>query len=305
MSSASELTQGGIATGTALAAGGAPPRRRAGVWQRFRRHRVAMVGLAILAILTFCAVFAPVVAHNDPYRTTLSAIRKPPSSAHWLGGDSSGRDVFSRLIYAGRVSLSVGLVAVGIYTVIGLLLGALAGYYGGWVDSLIMRLADIVLSFPSLIIIITIVSILGPNIYNVMLVIGLLGWPPMARILRGLFLSLRERDFVLASRTIGAPNSRIIFKHLLPNALAPIIVAATFGIAQAILLEAGLSFLGLGVQPPTPSWGNMLTDAQSLTVLESLPWLWIPPGIMIALAVLSINFIGDGLRDALDPYLLR
>ncbi len=305
MSSASELTQGGIATGTALAAGGAPPRRRAGVWQRFRRHRVAMVGLAILAILTFCAVFAPVVAHNDPYRTTLSAIRKPPSSAHWLGGDSSGRDVFSRLIYAGRVSLSVGLVAVGIYTVIGLLLGALAGYYGGWVDSLIMRLADIVLSFPSLIIIITIVSILGPSIYNVMLVIGLLGWPPMARILRGLFLSLRERDFVLASRTIGAPNSRIIFKHLLPNALAPIIVAATFGIAQAILLEAGLSFLGLGVQPPTPSWGNMLTDAQSLTVLESLPWLWIPPGIMIALAVLSINFIGDGLRDALDPYLLR
>ncbi|MDQ6603737.1 MAG: ABC transporter permease, partial [Chloroflexota bacterium] len=205
----------------------------------------------------------------------------------------------------GRVSLSVGLVAVGIYTIIGLLLGALAGYYGGWVDSVIMRFADIVLSFPSLIIIITVVSILGPNIYNVMLVIGLLGWPPMARILRGLFLSLRERDFILASRTVGAPPARIIFKHLLPNALAPVIVAATFGIAQAILLEAGLSFLGLGVQPPTASWGNMLTDAQSLTVLESMPWLWIPPGIMIALAVLSINFIGDGLRDALDPYLLR
>jgi peptide/nickel transport system permease protein len=306
MSSASEAAQGGIAPASTTAlATSAAPRKRTGVWQRFRRHRVAMVGLIILALLGFCAVFAPVIAHNDPYRTTLSAIRKPPSAAHWLGGDSSGRDVFARLIYAGRVSLSVGLVAVGIYTMIGLLLGALAGYYGGWVDSIIMRFADIVLSFPSLIIIITVVSILGPSIYNVMLVIGLLGWPSMARILRGLFLSLRERDFIIASRTVGAPNSRIIFKHLLPNALAPVIVAATFGIAQAILLEAGLSFLGLGVQPPTASWGNMLTDAQSLTVLESMPWLWIPPGIMIALAVLSINFIGDGLRDALDPYLLR
>ena len=262
-------------------------------------------GWSILIVLAFCAIFAPIIAHNDPYHTTLSLIRKPPSSAHWLGGDSSGRDVFARLIYAGRVSLSVGLVAVGIYTIIGLLLGALAGYYGGWVDSVIMRFADIVLSFPSLIIIITVVSILGPSIYNVMLVIGLLGWPPMARILRGLFLSLRERDFIVASRTVGASNSRIIFRHLLPNALAPVIVAATFGIAQAILLEAGLSFLGLGVQPPTASWGNMLTDAQSLTVLSSQPWLWIPPGIMIALAVLSINFIGDGLRDALDPYLMR
>jgi len=147
--------------------------------------------------------------------------------------------------------------------------------------------------------------VLGPSIYNIMLVIGLLGWPPIARIVRGLFLSLREREFVLASRTVGVSNSRIIFRHMLPNALAPVIVAATFGMANAILLEAGLSFLGLGVQPPTPSWGNMLTDAQSLTVLESMPWLWIPPGTMIALAVISINFIGDGLRDAFDPYLVR
>jgi peptide/nickel transport system permease protein len=307
MSSASEAAQGGMApaSATAVATASAAPRKRTGVWQRFRRHRIAMVGLTILAILAFCAIFAPIIAHNDPYHTTLSLIRKPPTRAHWLGGDSSGRDVYARLIYAGRVSLSVGLVAVGIYTAIGLLLGALAGYYGGWVDSVIMRFADIVLSFPSLIIIITVVSVLGPSIYNLMLVIGLLGWPPMARILRSLFLSLREQDFVTASRTIGAPPRRIIFKHLLPNALAPVIVAATFGIAQAILLEAGLSFLGLGVQPPIASWGNMLTDAQSLTVLESQPWLWIPPGIMIALAVLSINFIGDGLRDALDPYLLR
>jgi peptide/nickel transport system permease protein len=168
-----------------------------------------------------------------------------------------------------------------------------------------MRLADIVLSFPALILIITVVSVLGPSIYNIMLVIGLLGWPPIARIVRALFLSLREREFVMASRTVGVSNAGIIFRHMLPNAVAPVIVAATFGIANAILLEAGLSFLGLGVQPPTPSWGNMLKDAQSLTVLESMPWLWIPPGTMIALAVLSINFIGDGLRDALDPYLVR
>ena len=166
-----------------------------------------------------------------------------------------------------------------------------------------MRLADVFLSFPTLIIIITMASVLGPSIYNVMLAIGLLGWPPIARLLRGDLLSLREREFILGARAAGVGNARLIFRHLLPNAMAPVLVAATFGIAYAILIEAGLSFLGLGVQPPTPSWGNMLTDAQSLTVLESMPWLWLPPGVMIALAVLSINFIGDGLRDALDPYL--
>jgi peptide/nickel transport system permease protein len=279
--------------------------RRPGVWQRFRRHRVALVGALILLVLTAGAVAAPVVAANDPYKVDISAYRAGPAANHPLGTDSSGRDVFSRLLYAGRVSLSVGLVAVAIYTLIGVILGAFSGFYGGWLDACIMRLADIVLSFPALILIITVVSVLGPSIYNIMIVIGLLGWPPIARIVRALFLSLREREFVLASRTVGAANGRIIFRHMLPNALAPVIVAATFGIANAILLEAGLSFLGLGVQPPTPSWGNMLKDAQSLTVLESMPWLWIPPGTMIALAVLSINFIGDGLRDALDPHLVR
>jgi peptide/nickel transport system permease protein len=280
-------------------------RLRPGVWQRFRRHRVALVGAIILLLLTAGAVGAPVIARNDPYRVDISAYRQGPQARYPLGTDSSGRDVLSRLLHAGRVSLSVGVVAVAIYTVIGVVLGAISGFYGGLVDSIIMRLADVVLSFPSLILIITVVSVLGPSIYNIMLVIGLLGWPPIARIVRALFLSLREREFVLASRTIGVPNSRIIFRHILPNAIAPVIVAATFGMANAIILEAGLSFLGLGVQPPTPSWGNMLTDAQSLTVLESMPWLWIPPGTMIALAVLSINFIGDGLRDALDPHLVR
>lgn len=280
-------------------------RRNAGVWQRFRRHRVALLGTFILLLLTIASIGAPLFASHDPFSVNISAYRQGPQESYPLGTDSSGRDVLSRLLHAGRASLSVGLVAVAIYTGIGVVLGALAGYFGGWVDSLLMRAADIVLSFPSLIVIITIVSILGPSIYNVMLVIGLLGWPPIARIVRSLFLSLREREFVLAARTVGASDSRIIYKHVLPNALAPVIVAATFGMANAILLEASLSFLGLGVQPPTPSWGNMLTDAQSISVLDSMPWLWIPPGIMIALAVLSINFIGDGLRDALDPHFDR
>ena len=266
---------------------------------------MAVVGLVVLLLLVVGAIGAPVIARKSPYKVDLSSYRKSPSRAHILGTDAAGRDVFSRLLYAGRVSLSVGLVAVSIYTAIGMTLGALAGYFGSWVDGLVMRLADVFLSFPSLIIIITMVAVLGPSIYNVMLAIGLLGWPPIARLLRGDLLSLREREFVTAARAIGAPGWRIVTRHLLPNALAPIIVAATFGIANAILLEAGLSFLGLGVPPPTASWGNMLTDAQSLTVLESMLWLWIPPGVMIALAVLSINFIGDGLRDALDPHLRR
>ncbi|MGE3268702.1 MAG: oligopeptide ABC transporter permease [Chloroflexota bacterium] len=277
-------------------------RARPGVWSRFRRHRVALVGTLTLVVLAVMSLGASVLTPNDPYRVDISAYRQGPQAKYPLGTDSSGRDVLSRLLHAGRVSLSVGLVAVTIYTVIGVVLGSFSGFYGGMVDAVIMRLADVVLSFPSLILIITVVSVLGPSIYNIMLVIGLLGWPPIARIVRALFLSLREREFVLASRTIGVPSYRIIFRHILPNAIAPVIVAATFGMANAIILEAGLSFLGLGVQPPTPSWGNMLTDAQSLTVLESMPWLWIPPGAMIALAVLSINFIGDGLRDALDPH---
>lgn len=276
-------------------------RRRVSVWQRFIRHRLALIGMTLLLILVALSVAAPLIVRHDPYTTDLRAYRKPPSWDHLLGTDSAGRDVLSRLLYAGRVSLSVGLVAVSIYVVIGVVLGGLAGYYGGWVDSLIMRLADVVLAFPSLIIIIVMVSLLGPSIYNVMLVIGVLGWPPIARLVRGNFLSLREREFVIAAEAIGAGNRRIIFRHVLPNTLAPVIVAASFGMAQAILLEAGLSFIGLGVQPPTPSWGNMLNDAQSVSVLRSMPWLWLPPGVMIAVTVLSVNFIGDGLRDALDP----
>lgn len=292
-------------TAHAALAHAAKPRTESSVWRRFRRHRLATIGAAILLVLVVLAVAAPLIAPYDPFAIDLRAYRTPPSAAHWLGTDSSGRDVLSRVLYAGRISLSVGLVAVSIYIAIGVVLGGLAGFYGGWLDAAIMRLADVVLAFPSLIIIITVVALIGPSVYNVMIVIGCLGWPPIARLVRGNVLSLRERDFVAAARASGAGGGRILARHVLPNAVAPVIVAASFGMAQAILLEAALSFLGLGVQPPTPSWGNMLTDAQSFTVLEDMVWLWLPPGAMIALAVLAINFVGDGLRDALDPQATR
>jgi peptide/nickel transport system permease protein len=271
-------------------------------WVRtFARHRLALVGLAIVSLLVVIAIGAPLIATHDPNFVDLVASRQGPSREHWLGTDDIGRDVFSRVVHGARVSLSVGVVAVTIYVVIGTVLGAVSGYFGGRVDSVIQRLTDAVMCFPSLIIIISAVAILGPSIYNVMLVIGLLSWPAICRIVRAQFLGLREREFVEAARSMGAGNARIIFRHILPNAIAPIIVAATFGIASAILTEAGLSFLGLGVQPPTASWGNLVNTAQSAAVLKQMPWLWIPPGSLIALAVLSINFVGDGLRDTFDP----
>ena len=267
----------------------------------FLRHRLALAGACVILVLLFIAIFAPLVATHDPNKIDLFATSQAPSEAHWLGTDDIGRDVYSRVVYGTRVSLSVGLVSVTIYVLIGTILGAVSGYFGGWIDSTIQRFTDAVMCFPSLIIIIAAVAIIGPSIYNVMIVIGLLTWPGICRLVRGQFLSLREREFVEAARAMGAHPSRIIFRHLLPNAIAPITVAATFGVAAAILTEAGLSFLGLGVQPPTASWGNMINTAQSAAVLQQMPWLWIPAGVMIALAVLSINFIGDGLRDALDP----
>jgi len=203
--------------------------------------------------------------------------------------------------YGARVSLSVGLVSVSIIVSIALVLGSLSGYYGGWVDMLIMRMTDVIMVFPGLMLVLIVVSLLGPSIFNVMAVIGLLGWPGPTRLVRGQILSVWELDHVMAARCIGVRDRLIMFRHVLPNAVAPLIVSATFGVAGAILTEAGLSFLGLGVVPPQPSWGNMLTGAQSLTTLERHPWLWVPPGMAILLTVLAINFLGDGLRDALDP----
>jgi peptide/nickel transport system permease protein len=274
--------------------------RRRGL-KAFLRHRLAVAGSVVFLLITLAAIFAPLVATHDPNHIDLLASAQGPSREHWLGTDDIGRDVYSRLVYGARVSLSVGLVSVAIYTVIGMALGAIAGYFGGFVESLIMRLTDTVMCFPTLVIIIAAVSILGPSIFNIMALIGLLSWPSICRLVRGQVLSLREREFVEAARACGASDARIITRHVLPNTVAPLTVAATFGVASAILTEAGLSFLGMGVQPPTPSWGNMINMAQSGTILQQMPWLWAPAGITIAIAVLSINFIGDGLRDALDP----
>ena len=274
------------------------------VFRRFLRHRVAVAGLIILGCIGAMALLAGVLAPGSPTAIDATAFQAPPSPTHLLGTDSVGRDVLSRLIYAARVSLTVGLLAVGMYVVIGTAVGAAAGYYGGTIDLVLSRLMDIMLSFPPLIIILFAVSVFGrPSLWNVIIVLGLLGWPPVARLVRGQVLSLRQQEFVQAASALGASDVRVVGRHLLPNAMAPVLVAATFGTANAILVEAALSFLGMGVQPPTPSWGNMLTDAQSLTVLERMPWLWAPPGFMILISVLVINFVGDGLRDALDPSL--
>lgn len=250
------------------------------------------------------AILAPFISRYDPNEIDLYNRSKPPSALHWLGTDQTGRDVWARMMFAGRVSLSVGIVAVSITAVIGTVLGGIAGYYGGRTDSIIMRFTDTFMSFPSLVIIITLVAILGPGIWNAMIAIGVFGWPGLCRLVRSEILSLRERQFVEAARCIGVPTGRIIFGHIIPNVTGTISVFITFAMASAILTEAALSFLGLGVQVPTPSWGNMINTAQSLTVLESQPWLWTPPGLTIVLAVLAINFVGDGLRDALDPRVL-
>lgn len=278
---------------------GEGPWRKAG--RRFMRHKLAVAGLFVLATMVLLALFAPWIGRYSPIELDLAAMGQAPSAAHWLGTDTTGRDVWSRVIHAGRVSLSVGLVAVGISAFIGIVIGSIAGYAAGKVDLLLMRITDMFMAFPSLVMIIAIASALGPSIYNTMLVIGILTWPGIARLVRGQFLSLREQQFVLAARSIGVAPAPIMLRHLFPNVVGTVTVAATFGVASAILQEAALSFLGLGVQAPTPSWGNMLRDAQTLTILEGMPWLWLAPGTMIALAVLSINFIGDGLRDALDP----
>jgi peptide/nickel transport system permease protein len=275
------------------------PGRRA--LRRFFRHRLAMFGLAVLVIMAVLAIAAPLVAPYAYYEQDLARFREGPSAAHWLGTDSFGRDVLSRLIYGARVSLSVGLIAVGVYEMIAIILGSIAGYYGGRVDWIIMRVVDVVMTFPWLIIIIFMVSILGPGIRNSMLAIAVLGWTGPTRLVRGQILSLREMDYVTAARSIGASNVRIIRRHVLPGVVAPLVVHATFGVASAILTEAGLSFLNLGVLPPEASRGNMMTTAQELVILERMPWLWVPPGVCIMLSVLAINFIGDGLRDALDP----
>jgi peptide/nickel transport system permease protein len=270
-------------------------------WRHFKKNRLGVGGLVIIVIVFFIAIFAPFLSLHDSGKTDVSLKLNPPSFQHYLGTDQLGRDIYSRMLYGSRISLSVGFVAVGISILIGILVGAMAGYKGGWVDSLLMRFVDIMLSFPSFFLILTVVAILRPNIYNVMIVIGITSWEGTARFVRAEFLSLRERDYVQAARALGVKDRRIIFRHILPNALAPVFVTASLGVASAILIEAGLSFLGFGVQPPAPSWGNILTEGR--TYIFDAWWLTVFPGLAILITVLSFNLFGEGLRDALDPRL--
>jgi peptide/nickel transport system permease protein len=272
------------------------PTRRA--LRRFRQHRLAMLGIVIIGILVIAAM---VGSEPDALTNNLKLTNNPPSLEHPLGTDRTGRDVLARTLVGGRVSLAVGLVSVFFSTLIGTVLGTVAGYYRGWVDSVIMRLVDIVMSFPVIVLLLCVASLIGPGIFNLMIMIGMLTWTTPCRILRGEFLSLREKEYIEAARCIGLSDFDIAIKHILPNAIAPLLVYASLGVATAVLLEAGLSFLGLGVQPPTPSWGNMLNTARSITTMERTQWQWIPPAICTVLFVLAVNFVGDGVRDAVDP----
>jgi len=270
------------------------------VWQRLRHNRMALAGgLIVLAMFLMAAVASWYSA--DPSAIDISQGLLPPGGQHPLGTDDLGRDVLARMLYGARISLLVGFVAVGISCLIGIVIGSLAGFYGGLIDAVIMRFVDIMLCFPTFFLILAVIAFLNPSIWNIMIVIGLTSWMGVARLIRAEFLSLRQRDFVLAAQALGASDARLIFRHILPNAMSPVLVSATLGVAGAILTESALSFLGIGVQPPTPSWGNMLITGKQ--TLGSAWWLSVFPGLAILITVLGYNLLGEGIRDALDPRL--
>lgn len=265
-------------------------------------NRLTIIGLVIVAILVIIAIFAPWIATYDVGATNLSMRYLAPSSAHWFGTDSTGRDIFSRVVFGARISLQVGIVVVTVSAVAGTLLGALAGYYGGWIDRVVSGYVfNVFLAFPGLLLAIAMVAFLGAGLNKLILALCIIGWVGYARLIRGQVLKVREYDFVQAARALGASDMRILFVHILPNAIQPLIVQASLGMAGAVLSEASLSFLGLGVPPPAPSWGTMIEEARDLSTLQSAPHALIFPGIAIALTVLAFNFIGDGLREYLDP----
>lgn len=269
----------------------------------FYQNKLALAGSGIVLLLFVVSLLAPLIAPYDPGAIDLKNVLAPPSGQHWFGTDQLGRDVLSRMIWGARISLKVGFVATGLAILIGTILGALAGYYGGWIDAAVMRFVDMMLCFPTFFLILAVIAFLEPSIWNIMIVIGLTGWMGVTRLVRADFISLRERDFVTAARAIGANDARIIFLHILPNALASILVAATLGIAGAILTESALSFLGIGVQPPTPSWGNILTAGKDN--IDIAWWLSLYPGLAILITVVGYNLLGEGIRDASDPRLKR
>ena len=272
-----------------------------GFWRALRRNRLALAGGVVVVVLALLALLAPVISPRDPNRLDVKRILDAPSKAHPLGTDQLGRDVLSRMLYGARVSLAVGFVSVGIAAAIGIVLGSLAGYHGGTTDAMVMRLVDLMLVFPRFFLLLAVLAFLRPSIWTIMTVIGLTGWMSVARLVRAEFLSLKEREFVLWSQSIGATAFRIIWRHILPNAMAPVLVAMTLGIPAAILTESGLSFLGLGVQPPHATWGNILNEGKD--AIEIGWWLSVYPGLAILVTVLSYNLLGEGIRDALDPRL--
>jgi ABC-type dipeptide/oligopeptide/nickel transport system permease subunit len=260
----------------------------------------ARFGIAVIVIMALAAIAAPLIA-SDPLKIDLTNFLQKPSAAHWLGTDVQGRDIWSRLVYGARVSLTVGLISQGIALLLGVTLGLLAGYYGRWVDELVMRLADVTLAFPTLLLLIAMVAAFQPSMGVVFATIGVVGWAGMARLVRGQVLVVRQLEYVQAIRALGAKDIRVMLQHVLPNVIAPVVIAATLGVAGAIMAEAALSFLGLGVPPPTPSWGSMIADGRDLDQLRRAPWTSVFPGMAIGAAVLGFNLLGDALRDALDP----
>ncbi|HSG07851.1 MAG TPA: ABC transporter permease, partial [Longimicrobiales bacterium] len=269
------------------------------VWRRFKRHRLAMISVGVILIISAACAAAPLLAGYEFDAIDLGAIRAAPSMKHWMGTDDLGRDVFTRVLYGGRVSILIGILSAVIGTGLGSLVGSAAGYYGGRTDNVLMRLTDVAYSIPTLPLLIVLASYSQAAVTYMALIIGLLSWMATARVVRGEVLSIKQMAYVEAARSLGASNIRIILRHVLPNAVGPIVVGATLAVGNAIIVESSLSFLGLGVQPPTPTWGNLLQDARS--TMATRPWLTIFPGVAILLVVLSVNFIGDGLQDAVDP----
>ena len=269
--------------------------------QRFLRDNRARIGIGIVVIMSVAAILAPFIARQNPIAIDLAHLLERPSADHWLGTDIQGRDIWSRLVYGARVSLTVGLISQGIALALGVTLGLLAGFYGKWVDEIVMRLADVTLAFPTLLLLIAMVAALQPSMGVVFATIGIVGWAGMARIVRGQVLVVRQLEYIQAIRALGAGDLRIMIQHVLPNVIAPVVIAATLGVAGAIMAEAALSFLGLGVPPPAPSWGSMIADGRDLEQLRRAPWTSVFPGIAIGAAVLGFNLLGDALRDALDP----
>jgi len=269
--------------------------------KRFFRDNRARLGIGIVIVMALAAALAPLIARQSPITIDLLHILQRPSAHHWLGTDIQGRDIWSRLVYGARVSLTVGLISQGIALALGVTMGLLAGFYGRWVDEIVMRLADVTLAFPTLLLLIAMVAALQPSETVVFATIGLVGWAGMARIVRGQVLVVRQLEYVQAIRALGAGDTRIMVQHVLPNVIAPVVIAATLGVAGAIMAEAALSFLGLGVPPPAPSWGSMIADGRDLDQLRRAPWTSVFPGVAIGAAVLGFNLLGDALRDALDP----